>query len=41
MEYYIGLNKIIDSIEDNLTNEINYRELAKTIGTSEYTLERS
>ena len=40
MEYYIGLNKIIDNIEDNLTNEINYKELAKTIGTSEYTLQR-
>lgn len=39
-EYYIGLNKIIETIEKNLTNEINYKELAKIIGTSEYTLQR-
>lgn len=40
MEYYVGLNEIIDKIEDNLTEEINYNDLAKIIGTSGYTLQR-
>ena len=40
MEYYIGLNKIIDNIEENLTNEINYKELAQIVGISQYTLQR-
>ena len=40
MEYYIGLNEVIDEIEKELTNEIDYKNLAKIIGTSEYTLQR-
>lgn len=40
MEYYIGLNKVIDKIEENLENKIEFKELAKIIGTSEYTLQR-
>lgn len=40
MNYYESLNKIIDEIEKNLTNKIDYKELAKIVGTSSYTLQR-
>lgn len=40
MNYYENLNKIIDKIEDNLTEKIDYKDLAKIIGTSSYTLQR-
>ena len=40
MNYYENLNKIINKIEENLTNKIDYNELAKIIGTSSYTLQR-
>ena len=40
MNYYEQLNKIIDKIEENLTEKIDYKELAKIIGTSSYTLQR-
>ena len=40
MEYYVGLNKMIEKIEENLTEEINYNDLARIIGTSGYTLQR-
>lgn len=40
MNYYDQLNKVIDEIEMKLTEEINYKELAKIIGTSSYTLQR-
>lgn len=40
MNYYRNLNKIIDKIEDNLTQKINYNDLAKIVGTSSYTLQR-
>lgn len=40
MNYYDSLNKLIDTIEENLETEINYNELAKIIGTSGYTMQR-
>lgn len=40
MNYYENLNKIVDKIEDNLTEKINYKDLAKIVGTSSYTLQR-
>ncbi len=40
MNYYEQLNKIIDKIEKKLTEKIDYKELAKIIGTSSYTLQR-
>lgn len=40
MNYYDGLNKLIDTIEKNLEKEIDYNELAKVIGTSSYTMQR-
>lgn len=40
MNYYENLNKIVDKIEDNLTEKINYNDLAKIVGTSSYTLQR-
>jgi len=40
MEYYNNLNKVTDYIEDNLTNKINYAEIAKMVGTSAYTMQR-
>lgn len=40
MNYYENLNKVIDTIEENLTNKIEYKELAKIVGTSAYTLQR-
>lgn len=40
MNYYESLNKVIDNIEENLTNKIEYKDLAKIIGTSSYTLQR-
>lgn len=39
-DYYNSLNKVIDEIENNLTNKIEYKKLAKIIGTSDYTLQR-
>lgn len=35
-----NLNKIIKYIEDNLTENIEYKKLAQIVGTSEYTLQR-
>lgn len=40
MNYYESLNKVIDVIEENLGNKIEYKELAKIVGTSSYTLQR-
>lgn len=40
MNYYEDLNKVIDKIEENLTEKIDYKDLAKIIGTSSYTLQR-
>lgn len=40
MNYYESLNNVISKIEENLTNEIEYKDLAKIIGTSSYTLQR-
>ena len=40
MEYYENLNKVIDEIENNLTEKIDYKNLAKIVGTSSYTLQR-
>lgn len=37
---YDSLNILIDTIEKNLENDINYNELAKVIGTSSYTMQR-
>lgn len=34
------LNKMIEYIEDNLTENIEYKKLAQIVGTSEYTLQR-
>lgn len=40
MNYYEILNRIVDTIEDNLSEKINYNDLAKIAGTSSYTLQR-
>ncbi len=40
MNYFESLNKVVEAIEENLTNEIDYKELAKIVGTSSYTLQR-
>lgn len=40
MNYYESLNNVIKKIEENLTNKIEYKELAKIVGTSSYTLQR-
>lgn len=40
MNYYDSLNSMIQRIEENLTQKIEYRELAKILGTSSYTLQR-
>lgn len=40
MNYYENLNKVINKIEENLTKQIQYKELAKIVGTSSYTLQR-
>lgn len=40
MNYYESLNKVIEKIEDNLTKDIDYKELARIVGTSSYTLQR-
>lgn len=40
MNIYILLNKMLEYIEDNLTNEIKYSELAKILGINESTLQR-
>ena len=34
------LNEMIEYIEKNLTEEINYNKLAKIVGVSEYSLQR-
>lgn len=40
VNYNDSLNTLIDTIEKNLENEIDYNELAKVIGTSSYTMQR-
>lgn len=40
MNYFDNLNKIIKNIENNLTEKIEYKELAKIIGTTSYTMQR-
>lgn len=40
MNYYENLNNVINKIEENLTNKIEYKDLAKMVGTSSYTLQR-
>ena len=40
MNNYDSLNTLIDTIEKNLENEIDYQELAKVIGTSSYAMQR-
>ena len=40
MNYYYSLNNLIEEIEKNLTQRIEYKDLAKIIGTSSYTLQR-
>lgn len=40
MNYYENLNEVIDKIEDSLTQKIDYKDLAKVVGTSSYTLQR-
>ncbi len=40
MNYYDSLNNLIEEIEKNLTQKIEYKDLAKIIGTSSYTLQR-
>lgn len=40
MNYYESLNDVINNIEENLTEKIDYKELAKIVGTSSYTLQR-
>jgi len=40
MNYYENLNNVINKIEEKITTKIEYKELAKIIGTSSYTLQR-
>lgn len=40
MNYYENLNKVIDEIESSLSDKIDYKDLAKIVGTSSYTLQR-
>lgn len=40
MNIYKRLNEISEYIEKNLENDINYQDLAKIIGTNEYTMRR-
>lgn len=40
MNYYESLNEVINNIEEKLTEKIEYKDLAKIIGTSSYTLQR-
>ena len=40
MNIYVELNRIIDYIENNLENKIEYKELSKMIGVNEYTFQR-
>lgn len=40
MNYYENLNKVINKIEEQLTEKIEYKDLAKIVGTSSYTLQR-
>lgn len=40
MNYYDNLNDVIEEIEKNLTKKIDFRALAKMVGTSSYTLQR-
>lgn len=40
MNYYESLNNVINNIEENLTEKIEYKDLAKIAGTSSYTLQR-
>lgn len=40
MNYYDSLNNLIEEIEKSLTQKIEYKDLAKIIGTSSYTLQR-
>lgn len=41
MKYYDNLNNVIDAIEKQLTSEISYNELAKIVGISSYSLQRT
>ena len=38
MNIYKSLNKMINYIENNLENKIEYEKLAKILGVSEYTM---
>lgn len=40
MDSYNDLNRLIDEIENNLKNEIDYQQLAKILGTSTYSMQR-
>jgi len=40
MNIYVELNKIIDYIEENLENKIDYGKLANMIGVNEYTFQK-
>lgn len=40
MNIYKGLNNIIEYIENNLEEKINYKEIAKMIGVNEYTFQK-
>ncbi len=40
MDFYNNLNKMLKFIEENLTEEINYTELAKMVGINTSTLQR-
>lgn len=40
MNIYIQLNKIIEYIENNLEEDIDYKELAKMMGVNEYTFQK-
>lgn len=40
MDIYKNLNEMIDYIENNLKNDIDYKNLAKIVGVNEYTIGR-
>lgn len=40
MNIYVELNKIIEYIENNLEEKINYKKLSKMVGVNEYTFQK-
>ena len=41
MNIYHELNKVIDYIEDNLENDIDYEKIARILGVNVYTAKKT